>query len=178
MVIVCLFFVCKNNVKNRRKPRKGAEITLFLGYGNGYEAGLLLSAGLLVALLYAFEKFALEAVFGHLYAHELLGGQYLLELGEVLLLECGALNLHVGQCINHLIALLFGALVRAYGTCLLPYAAINLVLLALQLKVEGEECSALRFGEFGMGDDKLLLLGTELLGSHAWGAGLVGLLLS
>ena len=66
----------------------------------------------------------------------------------------------------HGVAVLFGAFVGCYGSYLFPYAAVGLALLGLQLKVYGEECSALLFGEFGMAGEKLLLLCLILLGSH------------
>ena len=139
---------------------------------------LLLSLyGSLAALLHTSEQFALEAVFGHLYAHELLGREYLLELLQVLFLECGTLNLYVGQGINHLVVFLLGALLCRHGTCLFPYSTVGLVLLVLQLEVEGEEGCAFLLGELGMVGDELLLLGTHLLLAHTWPALVVVLLL-
>lgn len=129
---------------------------------------LLLSGLLAVSLLHASEKFTLKAVLGHLNAHEFLGWEYLFESLEIVLLQCGTLDLNVGQSINHLVAILLGALVRLHRTHFFPYSGIGLMLLVLQLKIEREEGCTLFFSELGMAGDKLLLLGLELLGGHTW----------
>ena len=127
--------------------------------------------------LHAFEQLALVALLGHLYAHELFGGEYLLELCKVLFLQCGAFNLYIGECVNHHHTILFGTLMGRNGTRLLPHAAVCFMLLALQFEVEGEESGTLFLSELGMLGDKLLLLGLKLLGSHAWAFGTVILFL-